>query len=221
MANLVKAELAEKVKRGNIIKIALVATVSVIGLMLAAVSVINGSFIFAIAYFVAGILGVLYTIIKINATFPPSLQCDGEKLTISTWDNGFFPYKIDFKPAFFADFVPAKTVTNEIMVSQICDIAIGTRGYLSKTLKSYELDKRLREISSLSRRLDTVLKRCDIFYLRLKDDRIYTMSVSGFDIESLHALVDMIEHKTAGIEFKTNLRLLRRKRETIDGRQRI
>ena len=221
MAILVKAELAQRTKRLNGIKIALVAVVSVIGLMLAAVSVINGSYLFAAAYLIAGLLGVMYAVIKINSTFPPLITCDGQKLFVRMWDNGFFPYIIDFKPKFFADFMPAKTVTYEIPLSEIADLGIGTKGFLARTYKNYDLDTRLNSVSAESRRLESIMKRCDILYIRLADDRIFAVSVTDFDVDGLFALVDLIEHNASGLEFKTNMRLLRRRRETIDGRQKI
>lgn len=221
MANLVKAELSARVKRNNMIKLTLVATIAVIGILMAVVSVINGKYLFAVAYLLAAVLGVLYTIIKINATLPPYAACDGEKLYMNTWNNCFFPYNLDFKPKFFADFVPARIVTFELPLDEIDDMAIGTKGYLSRTLKNEKLDSRFAAIAAKNRRLATELKRLDILYVRLKSGRIYMMSVSDFDVESLYHLVDMIEHRTQGLEFKTNVRLLRRKRETIEGRQRI
>ncbi|MBS7298022.1 MAG: hypothetical protein KIG65_02960 [Eubacteriales bacterium] len=216
MAKLIKAELAANKKRMNMIKIAIVAAVSVIGLMLAAVSVINSSFLFATAYFIGGILGVMYTVIKINSTFPQSVVCDGEKLIIRRWENGFFPYVIDFRPRFFADFVPAKTITEEIKVSDIKDMAIGTKAFLSRAVKDFELDKRINDVSAVNRRLASVMKRSDILYIRLNDDRMYVMSVTDFDVDALYRIVDIVEHIAAGLEFKTNIRLLRRKREVID-----
>lgn len=221
MANLVKAEIAAATKKVNTVKIALVAAVSVVGLMLAAVSVFDGSFLFATAYFIAGVLGGLYAVIKINSTFPPMITCDGEKLVIRMWDNGFFPYNISFRPGFFADFIPARTEITVIPVSEITDMAIGTRGFIAKMFDGNELEEKIAEISAVSNRLETVIKRCDILYIRLENGSVYTVSVTDFDIDGLYNIVDMIEHRTAGLEFKTNLRLLRRKRETIDGRQRI
>lgn len=221
MAIRVKAELAQKTKRLNGIKIALVAVVSVIGLMLAAISVMNGSYLFAAAYLIAGMLGVMYAVIKINSTFPPLVTSDGDKLYIRMWDNGFFPYIIDFRPKFFADFMPAKTVTTEIPLSEIADLAIGTMGFLLRTYNNYDLDRKLNQIAAESRRLEAIMKRCDILYIRLKDDRVFAVSVTGFDVDELFYLVDMIEHNASGLEFKTNMRLLRRKRETINGRQKI
>ena len=221
MANSVKAELSATVKRINLIKIAVVATISVVGLILAAVSIFRGAFLFALAYLVAGVLGVLYTIIEINSTLPPSIECDGERLILNTWENGFFPYKIDFTPRFFADFVPAKSVSSTLPLDDITELAIGTKGFLTRTLKSREIEERLTEICLLSRRIEGYMKRCDILCVRLKDDSIHMMSVKDFDMDAMYKIIDMTEHRIQGLEFKTNVRKLRRKRETIEGRQRI
>ena len=47
------------------------------------------------------------------------------------------------------------------------------------------------------------------------------MTVTDFDVDELHRLVDLVEHCTHGLEFKTNLRKLRKIREFTEGRQRI
>ncbi len=216
MANSVKAGLSERIKRISYIKIAVVATVSVVGIGLAIFSIFKMSFLFAAAYLIAGLMGVFYTIIEINSTLVPSVECDGEKLFLSTWDNNIFPYRIDFNPRFFADFVPAKSVCYNISLDDIADMAIGTKGFLCRTLKSQELLKRFDKFADLSKRVAAYLKRCDILCVRLKDDSIYMMSVNDFNMDSLYKIVDMTEHCIQGLEFKTSIRQLRKKRETID-----
>ncbi len=215
MATLVKAELCERVKRISYIKIAIVATISVVGIGLAIYSILKLSLLFALAYLVAGVMGVLYTIIEINSTLVPSVECDGENLLMNIWDNDVFPHRIDFKPRFFADFVPAKSVTYKVPLVDIIDLAIGTKGFLSRTMKSHELDERFLKLSGLSKRAAAFMKRCDILCVRTKDEKLYMMSVKDFDMEALYKIVDMTEHQIQGLEFKTSVRQLRKKREKI------
>ncbi len=215
MAQSVRAELSEKVKRQSLIKIAVVGTISVIGLILAVYSIVRLNFLFAFLYLVAGVMGALYTIIEINFSRVPFVECDGEKLVFSTWDNNIFPYKVDFKPKFFADFVPSKAVSYEITLDDVADMAIGSKGFLTKALKSLELDRKFAEFSVYSKRVEGFVKRCDILCVRLKDGSIYMMSVKSFDMDELYRIVDMTEHQVQGLEFKTSVRQLRKKRETI------
>lgn len=217
MEHLVRAGLGQRERRNNIIKLTLVATVAVVGILMAVISVINGAYVFAALYLLAAVLGVLYSIIKINAVIPPYAASDGERLYLNTWDNNFFPFNIDFRPAFFADFIPAKTLSYEIPISEITDMAIGTKGYLLRVLHDEKFAERMVDISRRNRRIDGLIKRCDILYVKVRSGEIYMMSVSDFDINGLYRLVDVVEHSARGLEFKTNLRKLRKKRETILG----
>lgn len=221
MTNFIKAELAAKVKTGNIIRISLVATVSVIGLILAVTSLVSGAFLYAAAYLVAGALGILYAIIKINSTFVQSVVLDGDRLILNMWDNGFFPYNIHYKPRFFADFVPAKSVSYEVNLADICDVAIGSRGFLAKSADEDIVSKRIAEILKTDKSLEKFLKRYDILYVKLSGGKSYMMSVNNFDTDALYAIVDFLERNVQGLEFKTNVRLLRRMRDSADLRPRI
>lgn len=221
MERIVKAGLGAKVRRNNMIKLTIVATIAIVGIFMAVVSVIGGSYLLAIVYLAAAVLGVLYSIIKINTTLPPGISCDGEKLYMNTWDNNFFPFNINSKPIFFADFIPARTLTYEIELNAIEDMAIGTKGYLSRTLQDAEFDRRVAEVTRKNSRIASLVKRCDILYVRIKGGEIYLMTVNDFDVDELYRIVDMVEHLTHGLEFKTNLRKLRRKREKIQSRQNI
>lgn len=220
MTNFIKAELDAKVRTRSIVKIAVVATVSIAGLVLAVTSLIGGAFLYAAAYLVAGALGVLYAIIRINATFVQSVVLDGDRLTLNMWDNGFFPYNIHYKPRFFADFVPAKSVSYELNISDISDIVIGSSGFVAKT-DADSISKRIAEVLDEDKSLERFLKRYDMLYVKLSDGGTYIMSVDSFDTDALYELVDYLERNVQGLEFKTNVRHLRRMRDSADLRPKI
>lgn len=219
MGFIIRADFGQKARRRNMIKLTVVATAALIGVVMAIISVIFSRYLSAVLYLAAAVLGVLYAIIKINTILPPYAAVDGERLYMNTWDNNFFPFNIDFKPTFFADFIPAGTVSYEIPLSEIDDMAIGTKGYLLRTVGDSEVARRMSEIQRHGKRLDTMMKRCDILYVKTKSGEVYMMSVSDFDVNELYRLVDFVEHSTRGLEFKTNLRILRKKRDTIPGRK--
>ncbi len=216
MANSVRAELSERVKKKSFTKVAAIGTIALLGLVLGAHSLIQAKIVVSIIYFIAVLLGILYIVIEINYTKIPSIECDDESLVLTTWDNGVFAYRTDFKLQFFGDFIPAKSVSHDIALDDISDLAIGTQGFLTKALKSRELDMNFKKLSK-SKHMVNYLKRCDILCVRLKDDTIYIMSVKKFDTDKLYEIVDKIEHCVSGLEFKTNIRQLRKKRETIEG----
>ena len=216
---IVRASLGQRAKRGHMIRLTIVATVAVVGILMAVVSIIGGSYLFAALYMAAAVLGVMYAVIKINTVLPPYAAADSQRLYMNTWDNGFFPFDINFRPAFLADFIPAKTVTYEIPLSEITDMAIGTKGFMLRVLKDEKFAQKMLEISKKSKRLSELLKRVDLLYVRVKSGGIYLMSVAEFDIDELYRLVDIAEHSAKGLEFKTNVRKLRKKRESILGRE--
>ena len=119
-----RVTLDNKIRRNSIIKLALIATVSVVGVLMAVVCMIDRTPVFALLYLIAAVLGVMYSVMQINATLPPSVEFDEHTLYLNTWDNCFFPFRVGFRPAFLADFVPAKTVTFELPIADICELAI-------------------------------------------------------------------------------------------------
>lgn len=221
MTNYIKAELSAGIKKRNMIRIALVGTVSVIGLILSLTSLLDGAFLYAVAYLVAGALGILYAVIRINTVFVQSVVLDGDKLILSMWENGFFPYNINYKPRFFADFVPAGCVSEEINISDITDIAIGSRGFLGKSVDAETVSEKMSELLSADKSLEKYLRRYDMLYIKLSDGKTHIMSVNNFDTDALCGIVDYLERNVQGLEFKTSVRLLRRKKDQKDLRPRI
>ena len=211
-----RVTLDKKIRRNSIIKLALIATVSVVGVLMAVVCLIDRTPVFALLYLIAAVLGVMYSVMQINATLPPSVEFDEHTLYLNTWDNCFFPFRVGFRPAFLADFVPAKTVTFELPIADICELAIGTKSYLSRMMQNEAIDIRLGEISRKSRHINEMLKRVDILYARLTNGEIYMMSVTDFDVDGLNDMVNAVMHGAHVSEFKTNMRLLRKKREIFE-----
>lgn len=221
MSSIAKAGLSAKFKRRNIIKLTIVATIAVVGIVMSVLSVINAQYLFAILYFIAALLGTLYAIIKINTVIPPYIECNHKSIILSTWDNGLFPFNIRFKPKFFSDFIPAKAKSYEIPLSEVDSILIGSKGFLLRNVSDGVLDGMFKEMFAGNRRLAELAKRCDILYLKLKGGRIYIMSVNDFNYDELYSVVDKVEHLVQGLEFKTNIRKLRKKRDAEILKQRI
>ncbi len=215
MEEVLRAELSANTKKLNTVKISIVLSVSVLGLILGVFNLFSASLLFAFAYFVAGALGVIYSVIKINETLVPRITVSEDTLSLRTWDNGFLPYNIDFKPQFFGDFVPAKNVVYEIPLSDISEISIGSKGFLVKAVKDIELNNIFSDFSKRCKRADGLIKRLNILTVKLRDGKIYVMNVDKFDFDSLYEIVDFIEHRTQELLFNTNVRVLRRKRETL------
>ena len=215
MEEILNAELSGKVKKLNTVKISVVLLVSVLGLILGVLNLFSASFLFAFCYLAAGCLGVIYSVIEINETFVPSITVLENTLVLRTWDNGFLPYNIDFKPQFFGDFVPAKSVVYEIALSDISEISVGSRGFLTKTMKDIGINNIFSDFSKRCKRADGLIRRLDILAVKLRDGKVYMMNVDKFDFDKIYEMVDYIEHRTQELLFNTNVRVLRRKRETL------
>ncbi len=221
MEEVLRAELSEKTKKINTVKISIVLSVSVLGLILAVLNLFLASFLFAVVYFVAGFLGLIYSVIIINETLVPRITVLENSLVLRTWDNGFLPYNIDFKPQFFGDFVPAKSVVYEIPLSDISGISIGSKGFLVKTVKDIELNNIFSDLLARCKRADGMIKRLNILVVKLRDGKVYAMNVDKFNFDALYEVVDYIEHRTQELLFNTNVRVLRRKRETLSKKKTI
>ncbi len=213
MKDVTKAGVSAKVKKNGIIKLTIIATVAVIGIIFSVYSAFNMQYLFALLYFIAACLGVIYSIMKINTVLPPSIECDGKILSLTTWDNCIFPYDVNFKPSVFADFVPAKTKSFELTVSEISSVVIGSKGFIVRTSADSDIEHRFFEILGNNKKFHNIAKRSDIFYVKLKDGSVYFMSVDGFDANELYDIIDTIAHYVHGLEFKTNIRILRKKWE--------
>lgn len=211
MTDFVKAELAQKKKTGCIVQLLVVSIASIAGIILSVVNIFGGKLLYTLAYLLAGLLGLLYTAIKLNSTFARSVVLNDGKLYMRSWDNGFFPYNIAFRPKFFADFVPAKTIVREVNISDITDLAIGSRGFLQRSVDAQSVSEKMTELISYDKSLEKYLKRYDILYVRLADGKVGMMSVDCFDMKALGDIADYLERNVQGMRFKTNVRLLRKR----------
>ena len=209
MESYKKASLSMKVWRDYIIKISLVGTVSLAGLVLAIASIISGGYIFALCYMVAFCLGFSYVVIRINTALPTYIATDGEKLMLSVWNNGVFPYKVDGKPSFIADFIPERVRLDEIEFSELDRIYIGSKRYLKKTLDEAEYPEILSALEE-DKHIDTVLKKMDFVLVFTMSGESCFMSVTDFDVQALADVIDVVERNCQGVKINIHLpKLLR------------
>ena len=214
MEYLSKATLDKKVWRSYIVKIALVGTISLTGLVLAILSLFSGSFLFAFWYLIAFCLGFSYAIIRINTAFPTYLATDGEKLVLSTWDNGVFPYRVSEKASFIADFIPERVRTDEIQFGEIEKIFIGSKRYMQKILEGEEYPDTLRMLEK-DKNTDRILKRMDFVLVTAKSGESSFMSITDFDIKSVSDVIETVERNCPGVIIQIHLPKLVRLRNRL------
>lgn len=204
MDYLSKVALSGKVRRDNIIKISLVGSVCLLGLILCIYSLATSSFLFALWYALAFVLGLSYVIISINACFPTFLATDGEKVVLSVWENGIMPYTLPEKPNFISDFIPEKIKTIEVAMEDIGMVSVGSLRLIKKSIPEEDMPEIFKRLGG-NKHFDTVLKRMDFLFIKTKDDKICFMSVTDFDIPELSRFLDVIEKNCQGVQVTTNI----------------
>ncbi len=214
MEHLAKAGLNSKTRREYMIKISLVASVSLLGIILSVCSIFLGNYLFAAWYFAAFVLGLSYVIIRINTVFPTYLAADSEKVILSVWQNGILPYTLPEKPTLLSDFIPEKVKTDEISISDIDMVLLGSRKYLIRNLNDDEYPEILKRLDK-NKHFDGTLKRMDFIYIRAKNGENCFMSITGFDISELSEVIAVIEKYCQGVRIMTNLPKLARLRNSI------
>lgn len=204
MENLSKVSICDKVRRDQIIKISLVGSVSLLGLVLGIYSLVIGNFLFALWYALAFVLGLSYVVIRINACFPTFIATDGEKVVLSVWENGLMPYTLPEKPTFVSDFIPEKVRVNEIAMEDIDTVVVGSRRFLKKNLDEDEYPEILARLD-LNKHFDSVLKRMDFLFIRTKSDENCFMSITDFDLSGVRDFLDTIEKNCQGVQILVNI----------------
>ena len=214
MEAITKACLNKNARKNYIIKISFVGTISIAGLALCIYSIFTGNYFFALWYFIAFILGLSYSVIRINTAFPAYAACDGDKLILSTWDNCVLPYSLPEKPSFISDFIPSRVKTDEIAVSEISAIYIGSWKFLKRNLDEENYPKILLRLDE-DKHFSNVLRRADFLYVLAKNGENCFMSITDFDIDELADLVSVIEKNCMGVQIHVNIPKLVRIREKI------
>lgn len=213
MENFSKVSIAANVRRNHIIKISLVGSVCLLGLVLCVYSLVIKSFLFALWYALAFVLGLSFVIIKINACFPTFIMADSEKVTLSAWKNGIMPYTLPENPNFLSDFIPDKIKISEIAMEDITSVIIGSRKFLKKSLSEEEYPEILKRLDD-NKHFDGVLKRMDFIFIRAKSGENCFMSVTDFDLLGIKDFLEVVEKNCQGVQVVTNIPKLVRMRNT-------
>lgn len=214
MEFLTKASLAKKIRRDYIIKIALVGSVSLAGLILAIYSLFTGSYLFAVWYFAAFILGLSYVVIRINTAFPTYIGANEEYVVLSFWKNGVLPYTMPEKPTLISDFIPEKVQTIQIELNDVATVIVGSKKYLAKNLSEEEFPEIITRLSE-NKHFASALKRMDFVFIKTKYNDHCFMSVTDFDVSELFDFVSFVEKHCNGVQILTNIPKLVRMRSKI------
>ena len=216
MEYLSKVSLENRVRRDHIIKISLVGSISLLGVVLGIYSIFIQSYLFALWYFLAFFLGLSYVVMRINTCFPTFVAIDEEKVTLSHWENGVMPYSLPENPNFFSDFIPEKVVSSQILTEDIALVLVGSKKLLAKHLEDSEYPDILKRLEE-NKHYDNVLKRMDFIYISTKNGEHSFMSVTDFDMHGLSEFLNIIEKNCNGVQVLTNIpKLVRLRNKRVD-----
>lgn len=199
-----KASIKKNIKNKQMILICIIASISMLGIVMAIYSLVKMKFLFTLIYIVAAVFGFLYAVMKINTIVPPYIAYSSGYLYMQTW-KGLFPFKTD--KGFVGEFLPAKTELKKVDISQINKIYLGTRNYLLKLAENSEFADSLSEAN---KKYGNIVKKMEFIYIKTMDNNEIYMSVTEFDNEELTDILKPIVDENERIDFKCNNRIISR-----------
>ena len=212
MATELKACTNSRYRRTNTVMIVICSILTVFSLVMAIVSIAQRKYLFMAAWIIAMILLATYIIIRINTIFTTSISTDTVNLYMKNWSNDFLPYDYSYKIKILSEFVPAKTKTLEIPISEIRTIIIGTKNYIKRNLDSdtdFAKNIRALENSKDFYRKHTI-SSMDIFYVETHDGECCYMPIVQFGTRELVKILQTLRYRNPGIVIKSGSRAFKR-----------
>lgn len=206
-----KATLSRPEKTKSMVKICIIGTIALLGLVLGIISFVQGKALFGAVYLLACLLGLAYVIIQINTIMPTYFAIRGRQVVMQNWENGIFSFNIAFRPAFFCDFVPDKTKISQIDVSKLTKLLIGTKSFLIRNLPNTQFAEDMEELAQINPRCARLLKRLDLVYLETIDGDSYYMSIDRFDPADVVRVLTEIQSYVPQLQIRCNSRDIRRR----------
>lgn len=198
-----KISISKAKKNSNMVLICIIASISLLGLVMAVYSIVNFNFIFALVYIIAVIMGFSYVVMRINTIMPTYIEINGKYVYIQNWDNGLFPFVCD--KGILGEFFPAKTLIKKIDIDAISKIYLGSRNYILKLIPHGIFYSILKNPDN---KYQSMLKRMDFLYIITKDDKEIYMSITDFDDEELASVIKPIVEKNEKVDFRSNNRVV-------------
>ena len=193
------------------IKICIIGSVALIGLILGIASFVQGNILFGVIYLLACLFGIAYVIIQINTIMPTYLAVSGRQVVMQNWENGIFSFNPAFRPAFLCDFVPDKTDVRQADVSKITKLLIGTTSFLCRNLPNTQFEEDMHALAEINSRCARLLKRLDLIYIETIDGDCYYMSIDRFDPAEVVRVLTEIQKYAPQLQIRCNSRDIRRR----------
>lgn len=202
MEYTLKASIEKKIKNRDMVFICVVASISLLGLVMSIYSLIHLKILFTLIYLVAVCFGFSYAVMKINTVIPTYLAVKDKYLYLQTW-VGLFPFRTD--KGYIGEFLPTKTILKKVDISKINRIYLGTRNYLLNLVTEGDFAEQL---AFSKEKYDNVVKKMEFIYISTIDDKEIYMSITDFDYEILAQILKPVVDGDERIDFKCNNRLI-------------
>ena len=172
---------------------------AIVSFVLIIYNIINLKFGFSLGYLLGFILILILVLFKMNVTFSSKIAADRKNLFLTTWENRLLPYKVSCTVPFIREFISDKISTEKIKISEIKDIYIGTKSYIS----------RLTSDDSFTDTLNSLIPKDDIKKISKSDllciydinSSYHIMNVENFDIRALCKVITNILRVNEKAEF--------------------
>ncbi len=198
-----RASMSKKVKNINMIIICIIASISLLGFIMAIYSLIKLKIILMIVYLIAVMLGFSYVVMKINTIMPTYIERADGYINIQNWVNGLFPFVPN--NGILGEFKPAKSMLKKIDVSSISKIYLGSRNYLLKVVEPGEFTTVVEHFRD---KYDNILKHMEILYIKTADNNEVFLSVTDFDEDELISIFKPVIEENEKIDFKCSNRYI-------------
>lgn len=211
MASEIRARTRAGFRRKNTVILAVLSLLSAFALVMTVYNLVKSSYLFCIAWLIAGILASTYVIIRINTVFPTYVAADRTNLYMKNWSNDFLPYDYNSRIKILSEFIPAKTKLVEIPLDEIHTVIIGTKNFIkrntdadmpfAKSIKKLEKTKdfyRKKTISSM-----------DILYVETYARDCCYMPVVNFDTKDITKIIQLLMRSNADLDFRCGSRVYR------------
>lgn len=217
MQYVAKASLARKDRTKQFVWIGVLVCAMCAGLGFAVWSLICKTIWFSVVYLIAVVVCMAVVIMKINMVRIPLLAIDKTTVYLKIWENRVVPYDIEKNIPIIYEFFPAKSEVDEIPISSIERIVIGTKNYLKRQccgddaflMKLYELEQNAAFSGG------GLLSAIDMLYILDKDGKFYFMAIDHFDAEEIVRVLNVVERTNSEVEIVTSNRDVKRARLRI------
>lgn len=195
----IKASTARDYRAKSIFICAIMTVFAIVAFVLAIYNFFHLKFGFFIGYIIGFSVLLVMISFKMNVTFSTKITADRSFVYLTAWENRLLPYKASLKTPFIREFISDKIVTDKIRISDIKDVYIGTKSYISRISPDSSFSDSLKGL--LPQEDLNKISKSDLLCIYDKNSEYHLMNVESFDVRSLCKIVSNILRVNEKAEF--------------------